>query len=152
MNNKNNLPQWNELKNEVGHEFNDFNIIRGRQFIKFGVDVWIGYFCIIDGSAGLKIGDHVSISSGVHIYTHSSTDYRKNNLIKDVIDGTHIERKPVEIGNNVQIGANSIVFPGVTIGNNVIVGALSLVNRDIPDGCTAYGAPIIIKNNKGETY
>ena len=144
MNNKE-LPEWNKLKNEVGRWFNDFCIIRGEQFIKFGKDVWIGYFCLIDGSGGLEIGDKVSISSGVHIYTHSSMNYRKNDLKKDPINGTHIDRAPVKIGNNVQIGANSIVLPGVTIGNNVIIGALSLVNKDIPDNSVAYGSPIKIK-------
>ena len=143
----NTLPPWNKLKNETLHKYNDFNIFRGKQFIKIGDDVWIGYFCLIDGSGGLEIGNKVSISSGVHIYTHDSTNYRKYNLDKDPINGTHIYRAPVKIGNNVQIGANSIVLPGVTIGNNVIIGALSLVNKDIPDNSVAYGIPIEIKQN-----
>jgi len=139
------LPIWNTLKNAVGTDYNNFCIIRGHQYIKFGEDVWIGYFTLIDGSGGLEIGNKVSISSGVHIYTHSSMNYRKFDLKKDPINGTHIDRAPVKIGNNVQIGANSIVLPGVTIGNNVIIGALSLVNKDIPDNSTAYGSPIKIK-------
>lgn len=142
------FPLWSELKNEIGKEYNDFCIIRGKQFIKFGNDVWIGYFTLIDGSGGLEIGNKVSISSGVHIYTHDSSNYRKFDLEKDAFYGTHIERAPVKIGNNVQIGANSIILKGATIGNNVIVGALSLVNKDIPDNCIAYGSPIIIKKNK----
>jgi acetyltransferase-like isoleucine patch superfamily enzyme len=138
----NGLPSWNELKNEVGIEFNHFNIIRGRQFIEFGEDVWIGYFCLIDGSGGLKIGNKVTIASGVHIYTHDSSMFRAQDLPKDPINGTHIQRAPVIIGNNVQIGANSIVLPGVKIGNNVIVGALTLVNKDIPDNSVAVGSPV----------
>jgi acetyltransferase-like isoleucine patch superfamily enzyme len=137
----NGLPPWNELKNEVG-PFNSFNIIRGKEFIKFGNDIWIGYFCLIDGSGGLEIGDNVTISSGVHIYTHDSSLYRAKNLPKDVVNGSHIDRAPVKIGNNVQIGANSVVLKGVTIGNNVIIGALSLVNRDIPDNYIAVGSPV----------
>ncbi len=136
-----NLPPYYELKNEVGTEFNQFNIIRGRQFIKMGVDVWIGYFCFIDGSGGLEIGDHVSFSSGVHIYTHDTSNFRLYGGEKDMQTGSHCERAPVKIGNNVQIGANSIVLKGVTIGNNVVVGALSLVNRDLPDNCIAVGSP-----------
>lgn len=138
------LPVWNTLRNEIGTRFNDFCIIRGEQYIEMGEDVWVGYFCLIDGSGGLEIGNHVSISSGVHIYTHDSSEYRKHNLEKDPVDGSHIKRAPVKIGNNVQIGANSIVMPGVTIGDNVIVGALSLVNKDIPSGATVYGIPIKI--------
>lgn len=135
------IPPWNKLKNEIGIEFNNFNIIRGKEFIKFGEDVWIGYFTLIDGSGNLEIGNNVSISSGVHIYTHDSSKYRYYGLIKDNINGNHIERGPVKIGNNVQIGANSIVLPGVTIGNNVIIGALTLVNKDIPDNSIAVGIP-----------
>ena len=48
---------------------------------------------------------------------------------------------PVKIGNNVQIGANAVILPGITIGNNVVIGALSLVNRDIPSNVIAVGNP-----------
>jgi acetyltransferase-like isoleucine patch superfamily enzyme len=141
------LPNWFELKNEVGTEFNQFCIIRGRQFITFGEDVWIGYFTLVDGSGGLEIGSKVSISSGVHIYTHDSSEFRRLNLIKDPEGGSHIKRAPVKIGSNVQIGANSVIAPGVTIGNNVIIGALSFVNKDIPSNCVAAGTPCkVIKN------
>jgi len=135
------LPKWSEIKNEVGVEFNQFCILRGKQFITMGDDVWVGYFTLIDGSGGLTIGSKVSISSGVHIYTHDSTEFRQYDLVKDPINGTHIKRAPVVIGNNVQIGANSIIAPGVTIGDNVIIGALSYVNKDIPSNSVAVGAP-----------
>jgi acetyltransferase-like isoleucine patch superfamily enzyme len=135
------LPNWFKLKNEVGTEFNQFCIIRGKQFITFGEDVWIGYFTLVDGSGGLTIGSKVSISSGVHIYTHDSSEFRRLNLIKDPEKGSHIKRAPVKIGNNVQIGANSVIAPGVTIGDNVIIGALSFVNKNIPSNCVAAGTP-----------
>jgi len=135
------LPDWTLLKNEIGTNFNNFCILRGKDFIKLGEDVWIGYFTLIDGSGGLEIGNKVSISSGVHIYTHDSSNYRLHNTEKDPVNGSHIDRAPVKIGNNVQIGANSIILKGVTIGNNVIIGALSLVNKDIPDNCIAVGNP-----------
>jgi len=141
------LPKWSEIKNEVGIEFNQFCIVRGKQFITMGEDVWIGYFTLIDGSGGLDIGSRVSISSGVHIYTHDSTEYRRLNLPKDPINGSHIKRAPVKIGSNVQIGANSVIAPGVTIGDNVVIGALSFVNKDIPSNSIAVGTPCkVIKN------
>lgn len=140
----NGLPPWNEIKNEIGKEFNEFNIIRGKQFIEFGKDIWIGYFCLIDGSGGLKIGNNVTVASGVHIYTHDSSMFRAIGLPKDPINGTHIKRNPVTIGNNVQIGANSVILPGINIGNNIIIGALTLVNKDIPDGHIAVGSPVRI--------
>jgi len=145
----NNLPDNSKLKNEIGKEYNDFCIIRGKEFIKFGEDVWIGYFTFIDGSGGLEIGDHVSISSGVHIYTHDTSNFRISGGVKDIQNGSHVDRAPVKIGSNVQIGANSTILKGVEIGNNVIIGAMSLVNKDIPNNCTAFGVPVKIK---GEEY
>ena len=143
------LPQWNTLRNEIGTRFNDFCIIRGEQYIKMGEDVWVGYFCLIDASAGLEIGNHVSISSGVHIYTHDTSNFRISGGVKDIQNGSHVDRAPVKIGSNVQIGANSTILKGVEIGNNVIIGAMSLVNKDIPNNCTAFGVPVKIK---GEEY
>ena len=84
-------PLWRELKNEVGIEYNQFNIIRGKQNLKIGKNFWLGYFCILDASSGLEIGDNVTISSGCHIYSHDSSDYRKYNLKKDPINGTHVK-------------------------------------------------------------
>lgn len=146
------FPDWKLLNNVIATEYNDFNIIRGKQFIKFGKDVWIGYFCFIDGSGGLEIGSNVSISSGVHIYTHDSSRFLITNCEKDPINGSHIDRANTKIGSHVQIGANSIVLKGITIGDNVIIGALSLVNKDIPSNCIAVGNPckVIRKMNIGE--
>lgn len=125
--------------NRVGKEYNDFCIISGNP--KIGKDTWIGYFTLIDGSGGLTIGKHCSIASGVHIYTHDSIRWSLLNLKKDRKNYTHIDRAPVKIGNNVFIGANSVILKGVTIGNKVIIGALSLVNKDIPDNSIAVGNP-----------
>jgi acetyltransferase-like isoleucine patch superfamily enzyme len=146
-----NLPDWKLLNNEKMYEYNSFCVFRGKEFITLGKDVWIGYYTFIDGSGGLEIGDHVSISIGVHIYTHDSSKFRAYNWKKDPKNGTHIRRSPVKIGNNVQIGANSIVTKGVTIGNNVIIGALTLVNKDIPDNSFVTGNPMVIKKLKNDS-
>lgn len=55
----------------------------------------------------------------------------------------------VVIGDNVMIGANSTILPGVIIGDGAVVGACSLVNRDIPAGAFAAGNPVrIIQESK----
>ena len=48
---------------------------------------------------------------------------------------------PIKIGNNVHIGINSIIMPGITIGNNVIIGCGAIVTKDIPSNSVAAGVP-----------
>ena len=68
----------------------------------------------------------------VHILCHDAST-------KTFLGYTKIGK--VTIGNNVFIGAESVVLPGVTIGNNVIIGANSTVTHDIPDDSVAVGSP-----------
>ena len=49
--------------------------------------------------------------------------------------------KPIKVGNNVWIGGNVVVLPGVTIGDNVVIGAGSIVTKDIPSNSVAVGNP-----------
>jgi len=89
----------------------------------------------------ITIKDNVKLGVGVHIYDsdfHSlNSEFRKNN-IKDLLD---INTKPINIENNVFIGAHSIVLKGVTIGENSIVGAGSIVTKDIPKNQIWAGNP-----------
>ena len=57
--------------------------------------------------------------------------------------------KPVAIGDDVWIGGNCTILPGVTIGNNVVVAAGAVVTKDVPDNCVVAGVPArIIKRLK----
>ena len=49
--------------------------------------------------------------------------------------------KPINIGDNVWLGANVTVLPGVTIGKNSVIGAGSIVTKDIPENVVAVGNP-----------
>ena len=80
----------------------------------------------------IEIGDNVTMAPRVHILCHDAST-------KTFLNFTKIGR--VTIGNNVFIGAESVVLPGVTIGNNVIVGANSTVTHDVPDGVVVAGTP-----------
>lgn len=57
---------------------------------------------------------------------------------------------PVHIGNNVWVGANSVILPGVTIGDNSVIGAGSVVTRDIPANVVAFGNPCRVAREIGE--
>lgn len=61
-------------------------------------------------------------------------------------------RGPVVIGNDVMIGANTTILPGVVIGDGAIVSAGSLVNRDVPPGAVVGGVPIRIISAKGDGH
>ncbi len=80
----------------------------------------------------IEIGDNVTLAPRVHILCHDAST-------KQFLGYTKIGR--VTIGNNVFIGAESVVLPGVTIGNNVIIGANSTVTHDVPDNSVVVGSP-----------
>ncbi len=80
----------------------------------------------------LEIGDNVTMAPRVHILCHDAST-------KQFLNYTKIGR--VTIGNNVFIGAESVVLPGVTIGDNVVIGANSTVTHDIPSNSVAVGSP-----------
>ena len=71
-------------------------------------------------------------SGGVYVLAHDASTKR-------YLDYTKISK--VMIGDNVFIGARSVILPGVHIGNNVIVGAGSVVTKSIPDNMVAAGNP-----------
>ena len=85
----------------------------------------------------ISIGDRTTITSGVKILTHDgSTSLVKNN------DGRRYQRyAPVNIGDDVFIGVNSVIMPGVTIGSRSIVAAGSIVTKDVPAGTIVGGNP-----------
>jgi maltose O-acetyltransferase len=52
-----------------------------------------------------------------------------------------------KMGNNAWIGGNTVVLPGITIGNNVTIGAGSVVTKDLPDNVLAFGNPCKISRH-----
>ena len=92
------------------------------------------YTSLIDYNHGylISIGDNVTIASDVRLLTHDAST-------KKMLGYSKIGR--ISIGNNVFIGAQSIVLANVRIGDNVIIGAGSVVTKDIPDNSVAVGNP-----------
>ena len=126
-----------ELLGKIGKECEirpPFYCDRGYN-IELGDYVFANYhFTVLDG-AKVQIGNHVYIAPNVSIYTAGHPF--------DVV----LRRKGLEyarlvrIGDDVWIGGGVSILPGVTIGNNVVIGAGSVVNRDIPDNSLAVGNP-----------
>lgn len=80
----------------------------------------------------ITIGDNVTLAPRVHILAHDTSTYM-------FLGKTRAAN--VTIGNNVFIGAGSIILPCVHIGSRVIIGAGSIVAKDIPDNSVAAGNP-----------
>ncbi|MBC7593438.1 MAG: acyltransferase [Kineosporiaceae bacterium] len=86
-----------------------------------GEDVWIGAFCVIDGSGGLSIGKGSDVSAGAQIYTHSTVARCVSERRAET------DRRPVDIGEFVHIGAAAVILMGSTIGHHSVVGAGAVV-------------------------
>lgn len=84
----------------------------------------------------IKIGDHVTITKGVNFITHDGGVWVFRNEEKNIdIFGK------IVIGNNVFIGLNSLILPGVTIGNNVVIAAGSIITKNIESNTVVGGNP-----------
>ena len=87
----------------------------------------------------ITIGDHVRLTENVRLITHDGGVWVVRHLYDEYREADLFGK--IVIGNNVHIGVNAIVMPGVTIGNNVIVGCGAIVTHDIPDNSVAVGVP-----------
>lgn len=103
--------------------------------IHIGKNVMLNYGCVILDVCPVHIGSHTLIGPGTHIYTacHSLDPQER----KDCLEFG----KPVTIGENVWIGGNCCILPGVTIGDNAVIGAGSVVTKDIEANVVAAGNP-----------
>ncbi len=93
----------------------------------------------------ITIGNNVRVSFDVAFVTHDG--------------GTHVLRKKyhnaslygkINVGNNVFIGARSIILPNVNIGDNCIIAAGSVVTKDVQDGEIVGGVPARVISNIGK--
>ena len=103
--------------------------------IEVGKNFFANYNCMIIDVAKVTIGENCMMAPIVAIYTagHPIHPAARNSAYEYGIE--------VTIGDNVWLGGNTVVVPGVHIGSNVVIGAGSVVTKDIPDWSVAVGNP-----------
>lgn len=91
----------------------------------------------------IEVGNHVRINAGVNLVTHDGGVWVLRSPLSGY--GSEFERADrfgkIIIGNNVHIGTNAIIMPGVTIGDNSIVGCGAVVCADVPPNTIVGGVP-----------
>jgi len=103
--------------------------------IHIGTNFFANFNCTILDGAPVRIGNNVLLAPNVSIYTagHPLDAATRNAALEYAY--------PVTIGDNVWIGGNTVILPGVTIGDNTVIGAGSVVTRNIPSNVIAVGNP-----------
>ena len=139
----NSFPFGNEKRDELFHKlfekYGENNIIKEGFRCNFGINITMGDNCYINynvvflDSGLIKLGNNVFIGPGTVIsaVTHPIEAENRRNL----------QIKKIEIGNDVWIGANVVILPGVSIGDRAVIGAGSVVKNDVP-GDTIYAGTL----------
>lgn len=141
--------------------------LRGKSSLNIGKGLTLGHGCRFDlignGSKTLSIGENCEIGDYGHIVAHENVKFGNNVLIASKVfisDTNHgnysgdnqdnpriapndrpLHTNPITINDNVWLGDNVVVLPGVEIGKGSIIGANSVVNRNIPEYTIAAGTP-----------
>ena len=102
-------------------------LVQYKDNFKLGNKTDIGAFCYINAKNGVTIEDNVQVGSHCSIYSDSTIDGKKGEII---------------LKKNCKIGSHSLIMPGVTVGENSVIGAFSFINKDVPANVVAYGVPL----------
>jgi acetyltransferase-like isoleucine patch superfamily enzyme len=103
--------------------------------VTVGRETWVGPNVVLDGSGGLTVGSHCSISAGVQLYTHDSVAWATSGGAEPCAQASTV------VEDRCYLGPNTVVAKGVRIGAGSVVGANSFVNRDLPPGSRVAGNP-----------
>lgn len=124
--------------------------IEAPAYFAYGCNTYIGdnfyanFNLVVVDDIEVYIGDNVMIAPNVTMSVTGhpvDPEYRRG--------GTQFSL-PIRIEDDVWIGANAVILPGVTIGKNTVIGAGSVVTHDIPENCVAVGSPCRVLRQIGE--
>lgn len=119
----------------IGHD----TILKGyhKNKMKIGAGTWIGQQCFFHAAGGIEIGENVGIGPGVKILTsqHELGDKKKPIL------HSPLKFARVTIESDADIGAGTVILPGVRVGRGSQIGAGAVVAKDVPAYAVAAGNP-----------
>lgn len=114
---------------------------------------------LVQMATGISLPCTASIGPGLHIphagtiVLHARTvlgaDCCLTQGVTIGVSGIGERRGVPRIGDRVYLAANAVVVGPIRVGDDVVVGANSLVNRDVPDHCTVLGVPAVVVNQRG---
>lgn len=129
-------------KNKFGRNLRIFNNV-AFEIYDINAELIIGNNCFLSYGAIIVCTKKITLGNDVWIGEYTSIRDASHNFDKHIplskCTDTH---KEISIGNNVWIGRGCIILPGVSIGDNVIIGANSVVNKSVPQNSVYAGVPI----------
>ena len=109
---------------------------------------FLGKYSVVEDFSCLNIGNHVNLAQNVTV-TGLNHNYQD---VKKMIDEQGVNTQPVVIEDDVWVGANSVILPGVTLGKHCVVAAGSVVSHSVPSYSICAGCPAkVIKTYDFET-
>jgi maltose O-acetyltransferase len=102
--------------------------------IELGERIFFNFNCIVLDVCRVRIGDYTLFGPGVQVLT-------PRHPLDAALRRKQEYGRPVDIGNDVWVGAGALILPGVTIGSDTVIGAGSVVTRDVPSNVLAAGNP-----------
>jgi acetyltransferase-like isoleucine patch superfamily enzyme len=114
----------------------------GNGKIIIGKESYIGLYNILDFSDSITIGDYVHIAGpSTGLWTHSSAQMCLNSIPLKEKRKKHRSTAPIIIEDNVYIGGNCTIYPGITIGHHSIIAPNSAVTKDVEPYSQVGGVP-----------
>lgn len=111
--------------------------------IQIGRQFCINRYSRIVAHEHIRIGDQVTIGQGVAILDHD----HKYEMTGGKLDLDGYTTEAIRLGNNIWIGDKCTILKGVTVGNNVVIGAHTLIHKDVPSNVVVGGVPFKILKN-----
>jgi len=134
----------------IGSEFQIYEKcffgVSGKGWIETGNNGLFGVGCYLNATEGkIILGNGVAVGPFCKFYSFSHNYIPGGTYMNESVTGD------IHIGNNVFIGSDSVILPGVSIGNNSVIAAGSVVTKDVDEGILAGGIPAkpIKKINEG---